>query len=92
MWERVESVLQYLDSRLTQNRSQILVIAKRFYLRNLKEAYIGIKRKHNAELKGIHDNAGTFMRRNIKTQLMAKVKFFNQVDSFVRKLHFSTSW
>ena len=43
------------------------------------------------ELEGVHDDAVAFIIKQ-NEQLMAKVNFLNQVDLFVRKLPFSTSW
>ena len=46
--ECAESVLQSLDSRLTYQILQILVVAKRLYLKKLKEAYRHKEKIHRA--------------------------------------------
>ena len=54
--------------RFKINILQILVVAKRLYLKKIKEAlYIDIKRKYKEEMEGVHDNGSALVYLIIKT-------------------------
>ena len=72
--------------RFKINILQILVVAKRLYLKKIKEAlYIDIKRKYKEEMEGVHDS----VFNNQNKQLMAKVNFLYQAESFMSESHIS---
>ena len=54
--------------RFKINILQILVVAKRLYLKKIKEAlYIDIKRKYKEEMEGVYDNGSALVYLIIKT-------------------------
>ena len=54
--------------RFKINILQILVVAKRLYLKKIKEAlYIDIKRKYKEEMERVYDNGSALVYLIIKT-------------------------
>ena len=58
---------------------QILVVAKR--LKQTKK-HIDIKKKYKEEMEGVNDMLGSYASKYKSKQLMAKVNFLNQAESF----------
>ena len=65
IWECVEREC-FAVLRFKINTLQILVVAKRLYLKNSKK-HIDKKRKNKEEMEGVHDNSRRFIKKTKKT-------------------------